>query len=435
MSKKSAEHIVIIGNGVSGITCARHLRKRSDDKITVISSETAHHFSRTALMYIYIGHMRFEDTKPYEDYFWKKNRLELVFKHVDRINTTDQKLVLADQSEITFDKLILAVGSKPNFFNWPGQNLKGVQGLFSYQDLKSMQENTTNIQQAVVVGGGLIGVEMVEMLLSRNIKTTFVIRENRFWPSVLSEKESRFIEAHLKSHHVHFKFSVELKEIQGEQGRVSSVHLSDGTVIPCQFAGITVGVSPAISFLKDSGIETDRGILINEFFETNVKNIYAIGDCAQFKNPLPGRRPLEQVWYTGKLHGETLANGLTGNRFPYNPGNWFNSAKFFDIEYQNYGDAPSMLKDDLTEFFWQHESGQFCVRVIFEKSTRRFIGINTFGIRMRHEVMDRWITENKSVDFVMEHLAQANFDPEFFRSYEREINQTFVNNHKEKTMN
>jgi len=113
------EHIVIIGNGVSGITTARHIRKLSDKKITVISAETDHFFSRTALMYIYMGHMKFENTKPYEDWFWEKNRIDLLRAYVQKINTAEKTLTLDNGTDLGYDKLVLAVGSKPNKFIIP----------------------------------------------------------------------------------------------------------------------------------------------------------------------------------------------------------------------------------------------------------------------------------------------------------------------------
>ena len=100
--------------------------------------------------------------------------------------------------------------------------------------------------------------------------------------------------------------------------------------------GLTAGVSPNIDFLKDSSLETDRGVLINEFMETNHSGVYAIGDCVQFKKPVEGRRAFEQVWYTGRIMGETVAATICGEKTPYTPGPWFNSAKFFEIEYQTF---------------------------------------------------------------------------------------------------
>ena len=135
-------HLVIIGNGISGVTTARHVRKRSDDKITIISAETDHFFSRTALMYIYMGHMRFEDTKPYEDWFWEKNRIELKRARVTGIDYQAKELSFEDGATMSYDKLVLALGSKSNKFGWPGQDLPGVQGLYNYQDLELLEKNT-----------------------------------------------------------------------------------------------------------------------------------------------------------------------------------------------------------------------------------------------------------------------------------------------------
>ncbi len=94
------EHIVIIGNGISGITLARHIRKNSDKKITVISSESEYFFSRTALMYVYMGHMKFEHTQPYENWFWEKNRIDLVQGYVEKVKSDVKTIVLSNGSSI-----------------------------------------------------------------------------------------------------------------------------------------------------------------------------------------------------------------------------------------------------------------------------------------------------------------------------------------------
>ena len=251
------EHVVIIGNGISGITAARHIRKLSDKKITVISAETDFFFSRTALMYIYMGHMKFEHTKPYEDSFWKKNRIDLLNAFVKTIDSQKKRLKLGNGTELAYEELILAVGSKPNKFGWPGQDLKAVQGLYSYQDLESMEEYSPTTKRAVIVGGGLIGVEMAEMFLSRNIAVTFLVRENQFWGGVLPKRESELISRHIKEHGVDIRFNTELKEIlSDESGRVKAIVTKKNEEIDCQFVGLTAGVSPNISFIKDNSINT-----------------------------------------------------------------------------------------------------------------------------------------------------------------------------------
>jgi 3-phenylpropionate/trans-cinnamate dioxygenase ferredoxin reductase component len=420
------EKIVILGNGIAGITAARHIRKRSDHQITVVSGETEHFFSRTALMYIYMGHMKYEHTKPYEDWFWKKNKIDLKQAWVQTIDFDTKKLIFQSGEALAYDMLILATGSTSNKFGWKGQDLQGVQGLYSYQDLELMEANTKNISRAVILGGGLIGVEMAEMLHSRHIPVTYLIREKNFWDNVLPLEEARMIDNHLITRGINLKSETELDEIIDDgSGKVKAIKTKSGETINCQFVGLTVGVQPNINFLKNSKLELDRGILVNEFLQTNIKDVFAIGDCAQLRQPLPHRKSIEAVWYAGRMMGETVARTVTNSATKYTPGVWFNSAKFFDIEYQTYGNVAANLPETERSFYWEHTDRTKCLRVVFDKKTKAVKGVNTFGIRQRHEVWDEWIKKGKTLQFVMEHLPKAHFDPEFFTRYESEIQSQY----------
>ncbi len=430
-------HVVIIGNGISGITAARHIRKQSNFDITVISAESDYFFSRTALMYIYMGHMKFEHTKPYEDHFWKKNRITLKKAYVKQVIAGTKSLQLDSGETVSYDKLIIATGSKPNKFGWPGQDLDGVQGLYSLQDLMALERNAPNNQtchRAVIVGGGLIGIELAEMLRSREIPVTFLVRESSFWNGVLPQGESAMINEHIREHHVDLRLSTNLKEILPDtQGRARAVVTDQGETISCQLVGLTAGVRPNIGFLEGSGIETDRGVLVDRFLRTSVPDVYAIGDCAQQRTPIGKRRPVEAVWYTGRMMGEALAQTICGNPREYSPGHWFNSAKFFDIEYQTYGWIFSEKLKDATEmhFHWRHPKEKICLTLAYDAKSRRFLGMNTFGIRMRHEVLDQWLTEEVDIDHVIHRLRDANFDPEWYRRYESQIQGEFLSNQKQ----
>ncbi len=422
------ENIVIIGNGIAGISAARHIRKLSDKRIVIVSAETDYFFSRTALMYVYMGHMKFEHIQPYENWFWEKNRIDLVRGYVNKVDTENKQLLLDGSRALHYDKLIIATGSKPNKFGWPGQDLHGVQGLYSKQDLDMLEINAPNkevCKRAVIVGGGLIGIELAEMLRSREIPVTFLVREDSFWNGVLPNGESQLINEHILEHHIDLRLGTNLKEIVADaHGRVKSIIIQEtGEEIPCDMVGLTAGVTPNVGFLQDSGIELGRGIKVNRFLETNVKDVYAIGDCAEQHEPIGNRRPIEAVWYTGRMMGETVAQTICGNKLEYKPGHWFNSAKFLDIEYQTYGWVFSERgkKEEEQHFHWRHATEKLCITMAYHKDSNLFLGINTFGIRMRHEIFDRWLTEGRSADYVMEHLADANFDPEFFKHHEKAI--------------
>lgn len=422
------DHIVIIGNGISGVTLARHIRKNSDKEITIVSAESDYFFSRTALMYVYMGHMKFEHTQPYESWFWKKNRINLKKGYVNDIDTDKKQLNFSSGETLFYDKLVIATGSKPNKFGWPGQDLKGVMGMYHKQDLENLERHAPDnkvCKRAVIVGGGLIGIELAEMLHSRNIPVTFLVRETSFWNGVLPTGESEMINRHILENHIDLRLNTNLKEIKSdENGHVKSIIIEEtGEEIECNVVGLTAGVSPNIDFLKNSDIETNRGILVNRFLETNTKDIFAIGDCAEQREAIGNRRPIEAVWYTGRMMGETLAQTICGNRIEYKPGHWFNSAKFFDIEYQTYGwvFGERGRPDNEKHFHWKHTDDTKCITIAYHKNSNHFLGINTFGIRMRHEIFDKWLTEKRDVNYVLEYLADANFDPEFYALHEKEI--------------
>ncbi|MDA8698744.1 NAD(P)/FAD-dependent oxidoreductase [Flavobacteriaceae bacterium] len=418
----NAPPIIIIGNGIAGITTARHIRKKSNKPILIISKESKYFFSRTALMYVYMGHLKWEHTQPYESHFWKKNKLNLLQETVTNIDSENKKITLSNESILSYDSLVLATGSIPNKFGWPGENHKGVQGLYSKQDLENLESLSASIQEAVIVGGGLIGIELAEMLHSRGKKVTFLVREKSFWNNVLPKQESKIINQHILSHGIDLRLDTNLEEIiADENGRVKLVRTDKGDLISCQFVGLTAGVKPNVEFIKQTNIATNRGILVNKYLETNQPGVYAIGDCAEQKEPQPGRRSIEAVWYTGRMMGETLAQTLTGTKTEYNPGNWFNSAKFFDIEYQTYGLVSAHPEDNEKHFHWKHSVKDHAITIAYNKETYEFLGINTFGIRMRHEIFDQILSDKRTVFQVAEHLKDCNFDPEFFNSYEEEI--------------
>jgi NAD(P)H-nitrite reductase large subunit len=424
------EHIAIIGNGISGVTAARHIRKNSDKRITLISSESKYFFARTALMYVYMGHMKFEHTAPYEKGFWKKNNIELKKGFVNTVHPDKKQLDFTNGTILKYDKLIIASGSKPSKYGWKGQNLNRVFGMYHKQDLDKLEKFAPNkevCQRAVIVGGGLIGIELAEMLRSREIPVTFLVRENSFWNGVLPKEESEMINKHIEEHHIDLRLGVNLREIKAaENGQLKSVVIDEtGEEILCDVIGVAAGVTPNVNFLRGSGIEVNRGIMVNRFLETNIEGIYAIGDCAEQREAIGQRRNIEAVWYTGRMMGETVAQSICGNKTKYKPGNWFNSAKFLDIEYQTYGWVWAEEKENETHFYWEHKDGKKCIRINFDTETHQFIGINIFGIRMRHEFFDNALNEKKTVESVLTYLADANFDPEFYKKHEAEIVEKF----------
>ncbi|MBT5874284.1 MAG: NAD(P)/FAD-dependent oxidoreductase, partial [Candidatus Latescibacteria bacterium] len=223
--KDTTLHVAIIGNGVTGVTAATGLRKKQPDwQISLISGESTHHFSRPALMYLFMGHMTYQQTKPFEDRFWRDQRLDLIRDWVTSIDYSQKVLTLHNGGPMPYDKLLIATGSKSNKFGWPGQDLAGVQGLYSLMDLRLLYENVKNTQHAVIVGGGLIGIEMAEMLHSRNIAVTFLIREVSYWDNIMAREESELLNHIIREQGLDLITETNMKEIVDDgNGRACGV--------------------------------------------------------------------------------------------------------------------------------------------------------------------------------------------------------------------
>ena len=152
------------------------------------------------------------------------------------------------------------------------------------------------MNHAIIVGGGLIGVELAEMLHSRKIPVTMLVRESEYWSGVLPLEEAKMISDHIRAHGIELKLNTELKEIWGDKEKVKMILTSTGEKINCEFVGLTV-VFSHIDFLDFTTLETNRGILVNDKLETNMDSVYAIGDCAEIRTPKEGRKNIGCLVY------------------------------------------------------------------------------------------------------------------------------------------
>jgi NADPH-dependent 2,4-dienoyl-CoA reductase/sulfur reductase-like enzyme len=397
-------HVVIVGNGIAGVTAARHVRKAdADARITLVSDETATPFARTALMYVYMGVLTRSHTALYEERFWAENRIDRDVDRALRLDPDRQRLALRSGGDVPYDRLLVATGSVPFLPNWPGASLDGVQGLYHLRDLDRMEAATAGVERAVVVGGGLIGVELAEMLRTRGVGVTFLVREARYLPRVFSEQESALVAGAIRAHGVDLRLGAEVARVEG-QGRAEAVVTVDGERHPAGFVGVGTGVRPNVGWLGDA-VEADRGVLVDPELRTSAPNVWAAGDCAQLREPPPGVRAVEPIWYTARLQGATAGLGMAGRAVPYRPGVFFNSAKFFDLEWQVYGATSGAGTD------WEWTDGRRGLRVRHADGAVQ--GVSALGVRLRQAVCTKWIEEGWPIDRVLDDLGAARFDPEF----------------------
>lgn len=419
-------NIVIIGNGIAGTTAAREIRKISNDNIYIISAESEYFYSRTALMYIYMKELLFKDTMPYEKSFWKKNKIDLIFDLVERVDFDLKKVYLTELGELKYDELIFACGStSKDLNNW--SSITGVKSLYSIHDLNAIESLTQNIANAVVVGGGLIGIELVEMLLSRNISVDFIIKDKHFLGNQIPDDDGDFLKdkfSKIKNLKIHYNCQIaELKN--DKNNKIQSVTLSNQNTINTNFLGLAIGVEPNINWINNKQLSTHKGILVDDNLKTNLPNVYAIGDCAEIKQEFVqnGRKAIEPLWYTGKKMGEHVAKIICGSKERYNQGIWFNSAKFFDLIYHAYGTVLSTKSDSIKSFIYTDQEVFMHLQFTADKSN--IIGVNAYGIKLRQNQFEKWITQKANIEEVVKHFNLAMFEHEFSKPYHKKIVESY----------
>ncbi len=438
--------IVIIGNGVAGMEAALTIREREPDwSVTIISEESDHFFSRTALMYIACGQLRHVDTEPHERDVYKRLGFQRVRARATGIDVTAKRVQIAEGEDVPYDRLLIACGSQPRSGPWPGSDLLGVGHFVTHQDLDWLERelfggasrggppprprehlaHTTDespyrfrdaaaekvgalATQPAVIGGGLIGIECIEVMLAKKLKPKFFIREDWFWPMAIDKQESAYISERMRHHGVDVLLEHDVERIEGE-GRVQRVITDEGTY-EVDALVIAIGVTPNTDWLGDT-LELNRGaIVVDRAFRTSADGVFAAGDCASVEW-FNGVHRAEQLWYTARDHGRLAARALLGDDVSYRRGTFYNSAKLMDIEYTTAGLVNWNVEGEENFTYEEHGKVRSTTRIVTADGA--VIGFNMLGRRWDHEVLVRFIDERRSLDYVLAHLHEASFDTEF----------------------
>jgi NADPH-dependent 2,4-dienoyl-CoA reductase/sulfur reductase-like enzyme len=443
--------IVIIGNGVAGIEAALTVRNREPDwDISIISEESDHFFSRTALMWVFCGQMRHKDIEPYERDLYERCRFKRIRARALGIDVDNKQVKIAGGIEpIPYDRLLIACGSRPRPGPWPNSDLRGIGNFVTMQNLEWFENevhggpaterapradahfNTSTedspYQRAesaasnkggqlsknpTVIGGGLIGIEAVEVLLTAKRKPKFLIREEWFWPIAVEPKESAWITRRMREHGVDVLLEHNIDQfVADENGNVKSVKTDKGD-FDTDLVVICIGVLPNTDWLKESKIDLHErgGIPVDGGLKTSTDDIWAAGDCALVKWFDGSQRP-EQLWYTSRAQGRLVGRALCGDPVEYDRGLWFNSAKLMDIEYTTAGLVNFRVENEQNWYY--EETGKVRSTTRITLVDKRVIGFNLLGRRWDHTVLLDWIRQRRSLEFVLDNIQKASFDTEF----------------------
>jgi NAD(P)H-nitrite reductase large subunit len=224
-----------------------------------------------------------------------------------------QRVLLDRGFPLSYDNLLIATGASPTFPSIPGVDLQGVFGLRTVADAEAIDAWCKGAKEAVILGAGLVSLQVANALLSRGLKMTVVAKSSQVLSQVLDREGASFIERGMEEQGVSLLKGRDAKEIHGDSdGRVHEVLLDDGQVLPAQMVVVGKGVRPNIDFLSGSGIQTQTGILVNEQMQSSIPNIHAAGDVAEGPDFLTGESRVSAIWPTAVAQGDAAGQGMAG---------------------------------------------------------------------------------------------------------------------------
>jgi len=413
---------VIIGSGVAGIAAIEAIRSVDNEGEVVWVGDDPHgYYSRPGLAYYLTGELHDKALFPRTSDDYRRMKFRYAKDRVTRIDRDHHVVELGDKGTITYDRLLLAVGAQAVRLKVPGAELNGVLKLDHMEDANHILKFARRGKTAVVVGGGITALELVEGLVARGVKVHYLLRGDRYWSNVLDEHESRIVEHRLQEEGVKLHYHSEVAEITGKKERVSGVILKDGKSLKCDLVAYAVGIRPRVDLANQAGLDVDRGILVNEYMQTNDPDIFAAGDVAQVYDPITGKAVLDSLWAPARQQGYTAGLNMTGQRTVYVKSVPFNVTRLAGLTTTIIGTVGSGRDDDMVGIArgdsetWRHLPEAIVAQSGFEVNRLRLlVGDNTLlgaivmGDQKLSFPLEKIISNNVDISPIREKLMNPN---------------------------
>jgi nitrite reductase (NADH) large subunit len=299
--------LVVIGNGMAGMRTVEELHKLAPDMydITVFGAEPHGNYNRILLSPVLAGEKSIDDIMLHTRQWYVDHGITLhagdPVVHIDR-----RKRVVraASGREVRYDRLLLATGSKPFIIPVPGHDLPGVIAFRDIQDVETMLEAARNHRHAVVIGGGLLGLEAANGLLRQGMEVTVVHVTDALMNQQLDKPAAQLLQKALEVKGLRFMLSAQTEAIVGPD-RVTAVRFKDGSEIPADLVVMTAGVRPNIELAKASGLHCERAVVVDDTLQTYDPRVYAVGECVQHRSATFGL--VAPIWEQARVCGAHLA--------------------------------------------------------------------------------------------------------------------------------
>jgi NADPH-dependent 2,4-dienoyl-CoA reductase/sulfur reductase-like enzyme len=332
---------LIVGGGMVAGYAAKELAAKGlkTGELAIVSSDIALPYERPPLSKGFLSGKENEAGILISGADWyRENGIEVRLDTVvEQIDPNRKILHTNSAEEFECEHLLLATGARARKLDVPGNDLGNVFYLRSLKDSETIRSQSSSAKEAVVIGGGFIGMEVASVLAQKNIRTTMVIREDRVWSRVFTPLMSAFFEQYYASRGVHIVKEAQINSLEGKDA-VRAVLLSNRKKIPCDLVVVGVGALPVMELAEKAGLAVENGIVVNEYLETSQPGIYAAGDVANYPDAIFGKRRRLEHWDNAVSQGQHWARLVFGEKKPFVHVPYFFS-DVFDLSYELWGDA------------------------------------------------------------------------------------------------
>ncbi len=284
------EKLVVIGNGMAGMKVVEELIEEHADQfeITVFGAEPHGNYNRIMLSPVLGGEKRFNDILIQSRSWYDDNQITLHAgeqKQIVAIDRNARQVSAKDGTLVHYDRLLLATGSTPVLLDVPGKELGGVMAFRSIADVEAMLQRAQPGSKALVLGGGLLGLEAANGLCSQGMDVTVIHHRDIILNRQLDARAAKLLQAELEGRGVRFKLSAEVSHIAPDsEHQVSAVHFKDGSQLDCSLFVMAIGIRPNISLARSAGLQCEQGVLVNDTMQTFDPRVYAVGECVQHRS-------------------------------------------------------------------------------------------------------------------------------------------------------
>ncbi|MDE2363498.1 MAG: nitrite reductase large subunit NirB [Hyphomicrobiales bacterium] len=285
------EKLVVVGNGMAGIRTVEELIERTPDlyDIVVFGSEPYGNYNRILLSPVLAGEKKIEDIILNDDAWYADNGIVLhKGKAIVRIDRRNRCVVTADGLVETYDRLLIATGSLPIMLPIPGRDLAGVMAFRDIGDVEGMLDAAAHYKTAVVIGGGLLGLEAANGLMKKGMQVTVVHLMDVLMERQLDAEAAGLLRKSLEDRGMRFVMGARTEALIGDGGRVAGVRLADGHTLPAELVVMAIGIKPNVELARRAGVHCDRGIVVDDTMLSYDGRIYAVGECAQHRGAVYG---------------------------------------------------------------------------------------------------------------------------------------------------